>query len=97
MHVVSQPAQMSPDELFNGFKWAYQETFKTSRILQRMQGVSTRTAVNFVGNLAYKMFVKRLYSEPRFMHAYSVDATGSNTAPNDLNTRVLDGRQLCRN
>jgi radical SAM superfamily enzyme YgiQ (UPF0313 family) len=97
MHVVSQPAQMSPEELFRGFKWAYHETFKTSRILQRMQGVSTRTAVNFVGNLAYKMFVKRLYSEPRFKHAYSLAPSGSKSPLKNLNTCDLDGGQLCRN
>ena len=32
MHVVIQPAQMSPEELYAGFKRAYRETFRMHRI-----------------------------------------------------------------
>lgn len=96
MHVVTQPAQMSPEELYEGFKWAYKETFRTRRILQRMQGVSTRSTVNFIGNLAYKIFVKRLYSDARFRHPYSVGDTRSEPCQLDFNVSEKEGRLVCQ-
>lgn len=68
MHVVYRPIQMTPEQLFNGFKWAYKETFKISSIFSRAmyQKIGARTVVNFMGNLTYKVFVKRLYHEERF-------------------------------
>jgi radical SAM superfamily enzyme YgiQ (UPF0313 family) len=77
MHVVIRPAQMSPDELYDGFKWAYKETFRLRHILRRMGKPSLNTGINFVGNLAYRIFVKRLYHEPRFATPYSVHEPGS--------------------
>lgn len=77
MHVVIRPAQMSPDELYDGFKWAYKETFRLRHILRRMGRPSLNTGINFVGNLAYKIFVRRLYHEPRFATPYSVHEPGS--------------------
>lgn len=72
MHVVFEPAKMSPEELYEGFKWAYRETFKLSNILNRtIFQNKTSPLINFVGNLAYRIFVKRLYSERRFMFPYS--------------------------
>jgi radical SAM superfamily enzyme YgiQ (UPF0313 family) len=75
MHVVIQPAQMSPEALYDGFKWAYRETFKAGSALRRVAGLGLRpnAAVNFVGNLCYRIFVKRLYGEARYATPYSVD------------------------
>ena len=72
MHVVFQPAKMSPEELYAGFKWAYRETFRFSNILKRTV-LQSRTSplINFVGNLAYRIFVKRLYNEERFRFPYT--------------------------
>lgn len=81
MHVVIKPALMTPDELYKGFKWAYRETFKLPNVVRRMRGVSTNTAINFIGNLTYRMFVRRLYHEQRFASPYSMAAPG--TAPNE--------------
>lgn len=67
MHVVYQPKLMSPEELYRGFKWAYKETFKMSSMIKRsLLNGRHPSAINFVGNLAYRIFVKRLYNEERF-------------------------------
>jgi radical SAM superfamily enzyme YgiQ (UPF0313 family) len=81
MHVVIQPALMTPEELYGGFKWAYKETFRVGRILQRVNRPDIRCAINFVGNLAYRIFVHRLYTEPRFATPYSVLAPGAPPSP----------------
>lgn len=76
MHVVIQPQLMSPLELYDGFKWAYQETFKLGNIVSRMRGVNTNSLINFIGNLTYRTFVRRLYHESRFATPYSLHAPG---------------------
>lgn len=96
MHVVSQPAQMSPEELYEGFKWTYRETFKMRRIVERMQGVTTRTMVNFVGNLAYKIFVKRLYSDPRFSQPYSINDPRCQPSEQDFFAWRHEGQTACQ-
>jgi len=60
MHVVFRPANMSPVELYEGFRWAYNETFKTGNIFRRTMGSGLNFPIAFVGNLTYKLFVKRI-------------------------------------
>lgn len=81
MHVVIQPVQMTPDELYHGFKWAYKETFRMDRVVRRVSHLDIRCAINFVGNLCYRIFVKRLYSEPRFATPYSLHDPGHPPEP----------------
>ncbi len=81
MHVVIKPVKMTPEELYRGFKWAYKETFRLDRILKRVSRPDIRCAINLVGNLAYRIFVRRLYSEPRFSTPYSVSDPGQPPAP----------------
>jgi len=81
MHVVIRPMKMTPWELYDGFKWAYRETFKYGHILKRFRGISLRSWVNMVGSLAYRIFVWRLYHEPRFAEPYSVH--DPRTAPDE--------------
>lgn len=81
MHVVIKPALMTPEELYDGFKRAYKETFRISSAIKRMRGVSTNSVVNFVGNLTYRIFVRRLYHEQRFAAPYSLADPG--TAPEE--------------
>ena len=81
MHVVIQPAQMTPEELFRGFKWAYRETFRLGRIAKRVARPDLRCAINAVGNLCYRIFAHRLDHEPRFARPYSMDAPGEAPAP----------------
>lgn len=61
-HVVFQPTGMSPRELDEGFKWAYRETFTLKNIKHRTLG-GKYWYVGYVGNLAYKMYIKKLYNE----------------------------------
>ena len=76
MHVVFRPLKMSPEELYQGFKWAYRETFRFKNVWKRIAGVSLNSAINFVGNLTYRGFVKRLYHETRYAQPYSIDDPG---------------------
>lgn len=72
MHVVYMPKLMTPEELYDGFKLAYKETFKLPHILKRtlMHKQSISSVINFVGNLTYRIFVKRLYCDERFSKPY---------------------------
>ena len=81
MHVVIKPVQMTPEELYRGFKWAYKETFRLDRVVKRVSRLDIRCAINFVGNLCYRIFVRRLYSEPRYAAPYSVHDPGSPPPP----------------
>jgi radical SAM superfamily enzyme YgiQ (UPF0313 family) len=95
MHVVIKPAQMTPEKLYRGFKWAYKETFRLDRVVRRVSHLDIRCAINFVGNLAYRIFVKRLYSEPRFATPYSVQNPGSPPEPGDWIVPEAEEEVLC--
>lgn len=60
MHVVYDPAKMSAEELYHGFKWAYRETFRFSHILRRSTPLRFTSIINLVGNLNYRRFAKQL-------------------------------------
>ncbi len=66
MHVVFRPKQMSPVQLYEGFRWAYRETFRLRRILTRTFKWGMGFPITFVGNLTYRIFVRRLFFEPGF-------------------------------
>ncbi|MFA5138404.1 MAG: radical SAM protein [Elusimicrobiota bacterium] len=66
MHVVFRPKNMSPVELYEGFRWAYKETFKIRNIWRRTLSSGWNLPIAFVGNLTYRMFVKRLYRSKAF-------------------------------
>ncbi len=76
MHVVIRPQKMTPEELYRGFKWAYKETFRLTHIVRRVSRPDIRCAINFVGNLCYRIFVHRLHNEPRFAQPYSTHNPG---------------------
>ena len=95
MHVVIKPAQMTPEELYDGFKWAYRETFKYGSIMKRLRGPNMNSVINFFGNITYRIFVRRLYNEKRFATPYSVGNTSS--APEEKNySTVFRKEALCR-
>jgi len=81
MHVVIRPHRMSPDKLYQGFKWAYRETFRLRHVLKRVRHTDIRCAVNFFGNLCYRNFAKRLENDPRFARPFSTDHVGQPPAP----------------
>jgi len=67
MHVVYQPLGMSVDELYDGFKWAYKESFQVRNIMKRLElKPNFNSVINLVGNMTYKLFIHRLYNDPRF-------------------------------
>lgn len=73
MHVVYEPARMTVDELYQGFKWAYRETFRFGRIVRRLgPRINFNSVINLMGNLTYKLFIHRLYSGERYRlpHGY---------------------------
>lgn len=66
MHVVFRPQGMSPAELFEGFRWAYRETFRLPNIVRRTVASRLMFPVSFIGNLTYRLFVKRLFRNKGF-------------------------------
>jgi radical SAM superfamily enzyme YgiQ (UPF0313 family) len=66
MHVVFRPLKLSPVELFEGFRWAYRETFRLSSIWHRTLAGGWSFPISFIGNLTYRLFVKRLYANKGF-------------------------------
>ena len=52
---------MSPVELFEGFRWAYRETFRWKRILRRAVSSGRRFPITLVGNITYRNFVRRIH------------------------------------
>lgn len=66
-HVVIQPKHMTPGELDTGFIWAYRETFNLKNITHRMKE-SPHPLVSGVGNLAYRLYLKKLKNDtPRIL------------------------------
>lgn len=61
-HVVFRPAQMSPAELDEGFRGLYRDTF-TLRNIRRRLSRARRSPITFVGNLAYRLYVRRLEND----------------------------------
>jgi len=82
MHVVFKPKQMTPDELYHGFKWAYRETFKMPHIFRRTLGWKFSSFINFLGNMNYRNFSRRLASHSRYTYPYtgSMDCSISDNA-----------------
>jgi radical SAM superfamily enzyme YgiQ (UPF0313 family) len=95
MHVVIKPLQMTPEQLYRGFKWAYRETFRLDRVVKRVSRLDIRCAINLAGNLAYRIFVRRLYSEPRFAAPYSIQDAGRPPDPGDWTVPQEEEEVLC--
>lgn len=66
MHVVYRPLNMSPVELYEGFRRAYRETFQLSHILRRTMASGLNFPIAFMGNLTYRVYAKRLYRQKAF-------------------------------
>jgi radical SAM superfamily enzyme YgiQ (UPF0313 family) len=73
-HVVFQPEHISPGELDAGFKWAYKKTFTIASSIRRTFIKGKSTLIPFLGNLAYKLYIHRLYTDtnrfPASMHIH---------------------------
>ena len=66
MNVVYRPLNMSPVQLYEGFRWAYRETFRVNKIFPRALAAGSRFPITFFGNLTYKLFVHKLYMNKGF-------------------------------
>ena len=62
-HVVFRPLHMTPEELDAGFIRAWSETFTLKSIGHRLSW-RRHPAVAGVGNLAYRLYVRRLRRDP---------------------------------
>lgn len=62
-HVVFKPKQMTPEELDRGFKKAYMDTFGLKSSLQRTISSGKNFLLTFGGNMAYNLYLKRLFLE----------------------------------
>lgn len=51
-HVVFTPLRMTPEQLYEGHRWAYRETYRLSRILGRVRARSF--PLNLMGNLGFR-------------------------------------------
>jgi len=62
-HVVFQPKNMSVLQLDEGFRWAWRKTFSYGSILRRTITSGKNFMVTFAGNMAYRIYLKRLQRE----------------------------------
>lgn len=66
-HVVHHPARMSPERLDAGFRWLYEQTFTLPNIRRRLSG-SKQFPITFAGNLAYRLYLRRLRRDRHRIH-----------------------------
>jgi radical SAM superfamily enzyme YgiQ (UPF0313 family) len=62
-HVVFIPKQMTPVELDEGFKWAYKKTYSINSSFHRTIKAGKNFPITFFGNLAYNIYIRRLFNE----------------------------------
>jgi len=72
MHVVIQPRQMTPVELYEGFRWAYRRTFSWGMTLRRALAGGSRAPIIVAGGVTYQKFVRRIHSIKGFEHPLSL-------------------------
>ena len=81
-HVVFEPTGMSPSALYEGFRWAYGQTFGTRSLLRRTL-TSPHPVITLLGNTAYRLYVSRLCASPASEHL-----VGCNPSCPDLTTEA---------
>ncbi len=64
-HVVVRPRTMTPQELDRGFMRAWRQTFSLRSILHRTSACPRQLPISFVGNLAYRIYIRRLERDER--------------------------------
>lgn len=62
-HVVIRPLRMTPQELDEGFKWIWKNTFRFLHCIRRARSGGRQAPITFVGNLAYKLYIHRLLTD----------------------------------
>jgi radical SAM superfamily enzyme YgiQ (UPF0313 family) len=51
-HVVFRPLRMTPEQLFEGHRWAYRETYRLSGVLSRLRARSL--PMSLMANLGFR-------------------------------------------
>ncbi len=64
-HVVFRPKNMTPEQLENGFKKAFYDTYSIKNSFKRTLASGKNFPITFGGNLAYRLYLKRLFPEFR--------------------------------
>jgi len=96
-HVVFQPRNMTARQLDDGFKWAYRKTFELNSILKRTLTSKKNFPITFLGNLAYKLYVRRIHSETERV-PMDVPVNGAQKVGNELLAATYgNAMQLVRN
>ena len=62
-HVVFRPKNMTPEQLDEGFRWAYNRSYTVKSVFRRTTALMSRFPFSFMGNLAYRIYLKRLDNE----------------------------------
>ena len=62
-HAVIRPRNLSPYELDRGLLYAYRQTFRMRPSLARSLRSGGSPAITFLGNLAYKLYIRRLEAD----------------------------------
>jgi len=60
-HVVFQPAQMTPQELYQGTEAAWKHTYGWRSMWQRLRGVSRQPLIAWATNLGYRFYAYNLH------------------------------------
>jgi radical SAM superfamily enzyme YgiQ (UPF0313 family) len=99
-HVVYEPKKMTPDELYAGITWAWNETYKLSAIAKRLAPFDRAPLVSGITNLfGYRGYAKKFTQFPRERMVDNSDipapdlvppgAPRESTAPGSRQLRVL--------
>ncbi len=62
-HVVFRPKNMTPQELDDGFRWAFKKTYQIKSSFFRTLHSGKNFPITFMGNVAYNIYINRLFSE----------------------------------
>ena len=57
-HVVYRPKHMTPEELYNGYRWLYNQFYSTANIFRRMPRSARLKVPYLLFNLGYRKFGK---------------------------------------
>jgi radical SAM superfamily enzyme YgiQ (UPF0313 family) len=74
-HVVYRPLQISAQELDDGFRQVYRQAFKLPSILRRTLA-SGHFPIAFLGNLAYRLYIRRLQGETQRLYRNCSEKVG---------------------
>ena len=63
-HVVYRPARMSPEELGEGLRWAWNRSYRLGSIVSRVLGSGCSLLVSTIANIGYRVYAKNLERFP---------------------------------